>query len=923
MTGGSATRHLRLRRLLLPAVAALLLAGTLNTADAGRASARRITASDTTLSGTYIGGGVSDFILENDRIVVVISDVAYESPYSLSGGNIVDAGTRSARVDGLMEFSTHFDDAWPRQAVYSSIEISDDGAGGGPAVITVSGLDSSDPYLTVSTRYSLEPGAEYVEVSTTIVNGGSVTFDEFELGDAFAWGDCDKYAPDRGFSLSGDETSAWVAGTNGQVSYGYVGSGGADVWGNHNGIWSRLNVEVRTIAAGGTVAYVRYFAVGGRDIASAATVIHEATGQPTGSIECAVVRADDASPLFNARIDVSDASEDPYLQMQTDSEGLAFTTLPPGTWYLEATRDGFEPNEITQTIVEDEHAAHEFLMEELTNTVPGIGDTLTVIQRPILNIPSIVRPGDVLTIECDAHPAATGWAAEISRGATSVPLEIVSSIYDPSTLWWSIEATVPAVPFYGLYDLAVTAAGGIADVTRHAVEVIEEYKQDYYFIQITDTHLPTHRFYYQTGADTDSSEMVDLRKVIDDINIINPEFVLITGDFINEGELEDFLNRRYYSKAQRMLTEFAVPTYLIAGNHDIGGWSSTPPPDGTARRDWWKFFGWKRLDAPPPGAPWYTQNYSFDYGPVHYVALEAYDNYDRWRYGIYGSDSFTSGQMQWLSEDLAAAAGSAAQVLFYHYDFSRQINLNALGVEMALWGHIHSDAGSLTGPPYNLATDNVCDGARSYRLIRVSDGVLDPSPTISAGNTGRNLEVDFEPANNGTRDSVTAYITNNLPERFEHAMLEFNMPLECDSVRVTGGTLVAVEKLATAARYYVGVDILPSSLAEVTVRVDSCGTGGDTTGVDVLRLAPVSPNPFSPRTVLSFTLPADGRARIAIYDIRGREVREVADGEYTAGPQSEEWDGKDGDGVSVSSGIYFARLTFEGQDRVQKMVLAR
>jgi 3',5'-cyclic AMP phosphodiesterase CpdA len=461
------------------------------------------------------------------------------------------------------------------------------------------------------------------------------------------------------------------------------------------------------------------------------------------------------------------------------------------------------------------------------------------------------------------------------------------------------------------------------DTTRHAVEVIVDFKQDYYFIHITDTHLPTHRYHYQTGADTDSSEMVDLRKVIADINIINPEFVLITGDLVNEGELEDYLNRRYYSKAQRMLTEFEVPTYLTAGNHDIGGWSSTPPSDGTARRDWWRFFGWKRLDSPPPGAPWYTQNYSFDYGPVHYVALEAYDNYDYWRYGIYGSDSFTSGQMQWLSQDLAAASGSAAQVLFYHYDFSRQINLNALGVEMALWGHIHRDAGSLAGPPYNLATDNVCDGARSYRLVRVSDGTLHPSPTISAGNAGRNLEVDFEPANNGTVDSVTAYITNNLAERFEHAMLQFNMPLECDSVTVTGGTLLAVETLDAAARYYVGVDILPSSSAAVTVRVDSGPAGDDTTGVQALRLAPNSPNPFNPQTVLSFTLPAAGRARIAIYDIRGREVTVLADRDFIAGPHSEEWDGKDSNSVPVSSGIYFARLTFGGQDLVQKMVLAR
>ena len=77
--------------------------------------------------------------------------------------------------------------------------------------------------------------------------------------------------------------------------------------------------------------------------------------------------------------------------------------------------------------------------------------------------------------------------------------------------------------------------------------------------------------------------------------------------------------------------------------------------DGTARRDWWRFFGWPRLDDPPAGAPWRTQNYSFDYGPVHFVGMESYNNYDRWREEIYGSDSFTSGQLDWLAQDLAAA----------------------------------------------------------------------------------------------------------------------------------------------------------------------------------------------------------------------------------------------------------------------------
>lgn len=459
----------------------------------------------------------------------------------------------------------------------------------------------------------------------------------------------------------------------------------------------------------------------------------------------------------------------------------------------------------------------------ISTVLPGqkvipTGDTLTVIQRPLLNIPALVVPYDTLTIECQADPATTGWGALLRHGATMVPLSVLSSSYDTSTLWWTLQASIPAVSLYELYDLIVTADGGLADTTWNAVSLIPEFRDDYYIIHITDPHLPTHLYYYESGADTDSSETEDLRSVIEDITIINPEFVLLTGDVVNEGELEDYLDKRYYTRAQKLLAEFQVPVYVTSGNHDLGGWDSTPPPDGTARRDWWRFFGWSRLDDPPAGAPWYTQNYSFDYGPVHYVGLEAYINYDDWRWGIYGGESFTSGQMDWLDDDLAEASGSISQVLFYHCDFSNQINLNALDVEMALWGHIHYDSGSIASPPYDLSTNNTCDGERAYRLVRVQDGVLLPTATISAGSSGGNLEVDYSPANNGTYNQVTADIDNNQDERFEYARLRFLMP--DGDVSVDGGNLIQVDTSAVPAVCYVAVDILPNSDLTVTVTVN-------------------------------------------------------------------------------------------------------
>jgi predicted MPP superfamily phosphohydrolase len=467
------------------------------------------------------------------------------------------------------------------------------------------------------------------------------------------------------------------------------------------------------------------------------------------------------------------------------------------------------------------------------------------------------------------------------------------------------------VSLFELYDLRVTASGGLDDTTRNAVRVLTEFKTDYYFAHITDTHLPDHRFSDQGGVPEDSTETVDFRTVIHDLNIIHPEFVLITGDFINEGELEDYLNWRAFTRAQRQLTELEVPVFLIAGNHDLGGWDNTPPPDGTSRRNWWRFFGWPRLDDPAPGAPWRTQNYSFDYGPVHFTALESYVNYDGWRSSIYGYESFTSDQMQWLSQDLAAAAGSQSQVLFYHFDFSDQINLNSLGVEMVLSGHTHGGRGSITIPPYDLGTEALCDGRRAYRMIHVSNGTLIPQETLYAGSSGQSLTVGYSPANDGTHDLVNATVTNNNPQRFEHAQLRFNMPKQPATIEVTGGTLDQIDDSGAVAVCYVSVDVLASGSQVVSVRSNPSDVP-EAGRSYALRLDQNHPNPFNPATEFDYYLPSAGFAHLAVFDVKGREVAVLLTGVQPAGRGTVRWDGRD-----------VAQLVARGEARSRKIVLTR
>lgn len=80
-----------------------------------------------------------------------------------------------------------------------------------------------------------------------------------------------------------------------------------------------------------------------------------------------------------------------------------------------------------------------------------------------------------------------------------------------------------------------------------------------------------------------------------------------------------------------------------------------------------------------------------------------------------------------------------------------------------------------------------------------------------------------------------------------------------------------------------------------------------------------SPNPFNPRTRLSFRLASAEAVEIAIFDAQGRRVRTLVDAPFAAGRHAVEWDGSDDGGRAVASGSYRVRLR-AGRDVVTRAV---
>ncbi|MCH7761706.1 T9SS type A sorting domain-containing protein [candidate division TA06 bacterium] len=75
------------------------------------------------------------------------------------------------------------------------------------------------------------------------------------------------------------------------------------------------------------------------------------------------------------------------------------------------------------------------------------------------------------------------------------------------------------------------------------------------------------------------------------------------------------------------------------------------------------------------------------------------------------------------------------------------------------------------------------------------------------------------------------------------------------------------------------------------------------------------PNPTQNRVQINYSLPYPSEVLIKVYDLTGREVRNLVKDNLDAGSYSVEWNGKDDRGEKVSSGIYFVRLNAQfGQE---------
>jgi len=82
-------------------------------------------------------------------------------------------------------------------------------------------------------------------------------------------------------------------------------------------------------------------------------------------------------------------------------------------------------------------------------------------------------------------------------------------------------------------------------------------------------------------------------------------------------------------------------------------------------------------------------------------------------------------------------------------------------------------------------------------------------------------------------------------------------------------------------------------------------------------------NPFLPNGSVGFTLPAAGEIEVQVFDVAGRQVRQLFKGRKTPGEHSISWDGRNAGGDPVAAGVYFLRIHGDLGVAVSKFTIVR
>lgn len=190
---------------------------------------------------------------------------------------------------------------------------------------------------------------------------------------------------------------------------------------------------------------------------------------------------------------------------------------------------------------------------------------------------------------------------------------------------------------------------------------------------------------------------------------------------------------------------------------------------------------------------------------------------------------------------------------------------------------------------------------------------------------------ELEIYSHGTTNVVAdAWGTLTLPSgTYNNALRIKTVTNNTDTMVTSGGSFVFGSTTTSYSWYVSGIKVpvfgityivgdFFSTKAVSYVTQFSTSIQQNTQTAESYKLEQNYPNPFNPSTSINFSIPKSGFATLKVYDILGKEVATLVNGNLNAGSYSAEFNAS-----NLTSGVYFYKLETEGFTSVKKMSLVK
>jgi len=220
------------------------------------------------------------------------------------------------------------------------------------------------------------------------------------------------------------------------------------------------------------------------------------------------------------------------------------------------------------------------------------------------------------------------------------------------------------------------------------------------------------------------------------------------------------------------------------------------------------------------------------------------------------------------------------------------------------------------GTPYNKnGSNNFGDGvfeedAEGVWIYRIpSEGSRDDGCGLILVSDQRSKQTDFEFFDRKSWQHLGTLRLKGVSNT--DGICSFQEPLPAYPM----GLFLAINNDGTTAG--VGWDVIFSAMG-LTLEVDS-----ETQVATTFSVNRNYPNPFNPSTTIDYQLPRSTDVKLVVYDALGRHVRTLVDGYMTSGHHQVIWNGRNDDGIAVSSGTYICRFDAGGFSETRRMTLVK